>query len=82
MTIEITHTPPNPSSYVELATFQSATPDTFTRPVLHSLQKNCTIRTSGEQAKLLPTLSSAIRDGQALDQDITIEGIDIWVTSE
>lgn len=82
MTISITHTPPNPSSYIDLASFQSATPDTFTRPVLHSLQKNCVIRISGEHAKLLPTLSSGVQNDKPLIEELDIQGIDVWVTSE
>lgn len=85
MPLTVTHNAPTESSYIPVAEFQSTTPESFTTSVLHSLHRNCRIAVSSKQAALIPALRAAsteTTEPSASEENITIEGLEIWVTSE
>lgn len=94
--MEILREQPQTGSFVPLAEFQSATPETFAQPVLHYYSDRCKLVVLEEELQNAPTLSEFVNkvsqpahsnepaedaNGTSETQK-TIEDIDVWVTSE
>lgn len=93
--MESLHTPPETSSFVLLADHQARTPSSFHSgpPVLHYHSKSCKLVIQDSDLAASPALASlrgqsaagaAGVNGSAPEGEnqLVIEGVDVWVTSE
>ena len=93
--MESLHTPPETSSFVLLADHQARTPSSFHSgpPVLHYHSKSCKLVIQDSDLAASPALASlrgqsaagtAGVNGSASEGEnqLVIEGVDVWVTSE
>jgi hypothetical protein len=86
MPLTIIRSPPSADSYEPLSSFQAATPASFSTPVLHHHEVNAKVLLSRDQASLIPIFLPADSkqgdaDAESTDE-ITVDGIDLWVTNE
>lgn len=77
MPLTIIRTAPDASAYTPLSDFQSGTPVSFSTPVLYHLERGARVLIAADQARLLPVFGSP-----AGSDELTIGGIDLWVTNE
>ena len=83
MPLTIIRESPDVDAYTPLSTFQSETPASFSTPVLHHLQADCTVVVSSDQASLIPIFDvKADGGGGGGIEDVRVDGIDLWVTNE
>ncbi|KAH0606253.1 uncharacterized protein H6S33_003914 [Morchella sextelata] len=79
MPLTIIRTVPDAAKYTPLTTHQSATPASFTTPVLHFRNESTTLVLAATQTPLLPIFGG---HKDAAEPEVVVPGIDIWVTSE
>ncbi|KAI5839620.1 regulator of volume decrease after cellular swelling-domain-containing protein, partial [Morchella snyderi] len=79
MPLTIIRSAPDAAKYTPLTTHQSATPTSFTTPVLHFHNGSTTLVLAAVQASLLPIFGD---HKDASEPEVIVPGIDIWVTSE
>lgn len=83
MPLTIIRASPEESSYTPLSAFQSETPESFVTPVLHSHQADNRVLISSDQISLIPIfVPRDSRPGDSAADEVSVEGIDLWVTNE
>lgn len=83
MPLTVIREAPSEARYTPIVEFQSTTPASFAAPVLHSLHRNCCVTISRSQAALIPAFrTTPAGENENADEDMNVEGVDIWVTSE
>jgi nucleotide-sensitive chloride channel 1A len=80
MPLTVIREPPKESSYTPLQVFQSETPSSFDTPVLHFRHNQCTAQVSKDHLRQIPIFGEI--SGDAVQDQLSINGIDVWITSE
>lgn len=85
MPLTIIRSAPELERYTPLSTHQSQTPASFSVPVLHFRNENCKLVLTKDQTHLLPIFGDdkgATGEGDTGSEEVEVDGIDVWVTSE
>lgn len=85
MPLTIIRSAPELERYTPLSTHQSQTPASFSIPILHFRNENCKLVLTKDQTHLLPIFNddkNSTAGGDAGSEEVEVDGIDVWVTSE